>query len=63
MQQVYAKAIKFGGFSDLFSGFVLVEHYAKCGKMVLVERVLCMPKQNAMSWNSENEEMESMKGR
>ena len=52
-KQVHAEAIKVGDFSDLFVGSALVDLYAKCGEMVLAERVfLCMPKQNAVSWNA-----------
>ena len=58
---MYVEAIKVECFSDLFGGSVLVELNAKCGEMVVAKRVfLCMPKQNAVSWNSQDEEMESI---
>ena len=56
------KAIKVGGFFYLFGGSIHVEFDAKCGEMVVAERAFeCMPKQNAVSWNSQDVEMERMK--
>lgn len=52
-KQVHAEVVKFAAFSDLFVGPALVDLYAKCGEMELAYTVfLCMPEQNAVSWNA-----------
>ncbi|KAL5729214.1 hypothetical protein ACHQM5_002192 [Ranunculus cassubicifolius] len=52
-KQVHVEVIKLGCLSDVYVGSGLVDLYAKCGEIELAKTVfLCMPEQNAVSWNS-----------